>query len=426
MRQEHGISKPLTSIPHGLKTPEGDVVAKSPKNDGSSTPIPHSASATAGHTDPARTGPSVMMVGSRGIPNVQGGVEKHIEMIGSELVALGWQVTVIGRRQYLQQASQTVWQGVRVVPLWAPRAMSLEAIGHSIAAIFYAAVHRPDVVHIHAVGPALVTPLARLFGLKVVVTHHGYDYDRQKWGSFAKTVLKLGEAFGMYAANRKIAISQEIVDTMRQKYRVAVDLIPNGVATHQTINSTQTLETFGLTPRGYIIMVARIVPEKRQHDLLVAYSMLNCSKKLVIVGDADHESDYSVRVRALAAQNPSVVMTGFQTGDALAELFGNAALFVLPSSHEGMPIALLEARSYGLPVLASNITANLALNLAEEDYFPLGNVDALASAIKRKLASPFNEEEAERMRQSESDYSWTKIAKRTAEIYRSILPNFRR
>lgn len=304
--------------------------------------------------------------------------------------------------------------------------MALEAIGHSLAAVFYAAFHRPDIVHIHAVGPALVTPLARLLGLKVVVTHHGYDYDRQKWGMFAKTVLKLGEAFGMYAANRKIAISQEIADTMSKKYRVAVDLIPNGVATRQAINSTQTIDTFGLTPRGYIIMVARIVPEKRQHDLLVAYGMLNCPEKLVIVGDADHESDYSVRVRTLATENPSVVMTGFQTGDALAELFGNAALFVLPSSHEGMPIALLEARSYGLPVLASDIVANRALNLAAEDYFPLGNVDALASAMKRKLASPFNEEEAERMRQSETDYSWTKIAKRTAEIYRSILPTSRR
>lgn len=93
-------------------------------------------------------------------------------------------------------------------------------------------------------------------------------------------------------------------------------------------------------------------------------------------------------VRALASRVPGVVLTGFQTGDRLAELFANAALFVLPSSHEGMPIALLEAMAHGLPVLASDIVANRQLGLPAGDYFPLGNVDALSSAIAEKIANP--------------------------------------
>lgn len=366
--------------------------------------------------------PRVMMLGSRGIPNVQGGVEKHIEMIGTELVRMGWDVDVVGRRRYLPSTSESVWNGIRVIPLWAPKRMILEAIGHSIAGVFYAARQRPDILHIHAVGPALVAPLARLFGLKVIITHHGYDYERQKWGRFAKRMLKTGEAFGMRASNGRIAISQEIVRAMRKEYGVAVDFVPNGVSVQPKIISTETLKTFGLTPRRYIVMVARLVPEKRQHDLILAFAKANRPEKLVIVGGADHETEYSAHVKALAAATPSVVMTGFQTGAALAELYGNAALFVLPSSHEGMPIALLEALSYGLPVLASDIAANRELRLAPTDYFPMGDVDALATALGRKLSSPFDEDGTDELTsQIQTDYSWKTISERTAEVYRSVL-----
>lgn len=370
----------------------------------------------------AATRPRVMMLGSRGIPNVQGGVEKHIEMIGTELVQMGWDVDVIGRRQYLASTSESVWNGIRVIPLWAPKRMILEAIGHSIAGVFYAACQRPDVLHIHAVGPALVAPLARLFGLKVIITHHGYDYERQKWGRFAKRMLKTGEAFGMRASNGRIAISQEIVRAMRKEYGVTVDFVPNGVSVQPKVTSTEILKTFGLTPRRYIVMMARLVPEKRQHDLILAFAKANRPEKLVIVGGADHETEYSAYVKALAAATSSVVMTGFQTGAALAELYSNAALFVLPSSHEGMPIALLEALSYGLPVLASDIPANRELKLAPTDYFPMGDIDALAAALGRKLSGPFDEDGTdERTSQIQTDYSWKTISERTAEVYRSVL-----
>ncbi|CAM5563809.1 Alpha-monoglucosyldiacylglycerol synthase [Aquamicrobium terrae] len=376
-------------------------------------------------TSPDR--PRVMMLGSRGIPNVQGGIEKHIEMITTELVDLGWNVEVLGRRRYLATPTETFWNGIRIIPLWAPKRMTFETIGNSIAGVLFAARHRPDILHIHAVGPALVAPLARLLGLKVVVTHHGYDYNRQKWGGFAKRMLKLGEALGMYTANGRIAISQDIVRTMRRKYRVAADLVPNGVSMQSRETSTETLRAFGLLPRQYIVMIARVVPEKRQHDLIRAFAKLKRPEKLVLVGEADHETEYSASVKELAARTPSVVMTGFQTGSALSQLYGNARLFVLPSSHEGMPIALLEALSHGLPVLASDIDANLELNLPADDYFAMGDVDALAAALERKLSVPFREDMmSEIMQRIESDYSWKRIAERTAAVYRSVLRRPRR
>jgi glycosyltransferase involved in cell wall biosynthesis len=364
----------------------------------------------------------VMMLGLRGIPNVQGGVEKHVEMLAGRLLAQGWGVDVIGRRHYLAQSSSCSWEGIRVFPLWAPRMMALEAIVHTFLGVCFAALRRPDILHIHAIGPALLVPLARLFGLKVVVTHHGYDYDRQKWGSFAKRMLKLGESLGMKLANGRIAISRDIVETMGARYRVPVALVPNGVAVPPWRGESGVLEEFGLKRRRYVLLAARLVPEKRQTDLIRAFARLgDAGFKLVLAGGAEFETPYAQEVGAMANGVPGVVLTGFQTGERLTELFANAALFVLPSSHEGMPIALLEAMAYGLPVLASDIVANRELGLPAEDYFPLGDIDALAAAIAGKLANPLSEEEVlTQMVHVEATHSWTSVAQKTLAVYGAL------
>ncbi|UTY45849.1 glycosyltransferase family 4 protein [Sinorhizobium fredii] len=366
--------------------------------------------------------PRVVMLGLRGIPDVQGGVEKHVEMLSTRLAALGWSVDVIGRQRYLAKSSSYSWGEVRVFPLWAPRLMALEAIVHTFVGVCFAALRRPDVLHIHAIGPALLVPLARLLGLRVVVTHHGYDYDRQKWDTFAKRMLKLGERLGMRLAHGRIAISKDIVETMGERYTVPVALIPNGVAIAPWRAGTGILDEFGLTRRRYVLLAARLVPEKRQTDLIRAFASLgDTGVKLVLAGSAEFETPYANEVRAMAEAVPGVVLTGFQSGDRLAELFAEATLFVLPSSHEGMPIALLEAMAHGLPVLASDIVANRELGLPDDDYFPLGDIDALAAAIARKIENPPSDDEVRsQVAHMESTHSWASVAQKTLAIYRAL------
>jgi len=172
-----------------------------------------------------------------------------------------------------------------------------------------------------------------------------------------------------------------------------------------------------------VLLAARFVPEKRQRDLIEAFA--RCGDpgfKLVLAGGAEFETDYSREVKALAQSVPGVVLTGFQTGDRLAELFANAGLFVLPSSHEGMPIALLEAMAFGLPVLASDIVANKELGLPESDYFPLGDVDALTAGMMAKMAHPFSDAQIRaRMDHVEQTYSWSHVAQSTLQVYRALL-----
>ena len=362
----------------------------------------------------------VMMLGLRGFPGVQGGVETHAEHLCQLLKELDCDVEVVVRSAYVPSDRGDNWQGVRYLRIWSPKSRALETIVHSFLGVLAAAWRRPDVLHVQAIGPALVVPLARLLGLQVVVTHHGADYEREKWGRFARAVLSAGEAFGMRYSNRRIVISQTIRNLVSDKYGLESDVIPNGVDLPELPSSTSALEKFGLTPGRYVLTVSRLVPEKRHKDLIAAYKTAELNGwKLVLIGASDHADAYAAEVLELARATPGVVFAGFQTGLALRELYAHAGVFVLPSSHEGLPIVLLEALSYGLPVVTSDIPAHLEIGLDERHYFPLGNVHELAARLQSFAHMRWPEEMRKSTRRWVAEhYEWRSVVKQTLGVYR--------
>lgn len=364
----------------------------------------------------------VMVLGLRGFPGVQGGIETHAEHLYPLLADMGCDVEVLVRSSYQEYGNDT-YQGVRFKRLWSPRRTGVEAIVHSVLGVLYAGLQRPDILHIHAIGPAIVTPLARLFGLRVVVTHHGPDYDRDKWGVFSRWVLRTGEAMGMRLSHQRIVISEVIKDIVRTKYGLDSVVIRNGVNLPDIPDTQFALQEFGLTPRQYVLQVSRLVPEKRQLDLIRAFAASGLVEwKLVLVGAIEPADAYSQSVSELAERTPGVILTGFQTGLALQELFANAGVFVLPSSHEGLPIALLEAMSYGVPVLASDIRANREVGLPGRQYFTLGDTCALAESLNRVAVDPAecwsNSETREWLKKY---FDWSAIAAQTYAVYQAAI-----
>jgi len=170
----------------------------------------------------------IAILGTRGFPNVQGGVEKHCEGLAVHLVQSTCDVIVFTRRPYVDENIKE-YKGVKLVALPAIRHKSLEAPLHTLIGVFAALRYRPDILHIQAIGPALFTSLARILGMKVVVTSHGSNYEHLKWGRFAKLVLRLGEFVGVVFANKVIAISKNIADDIKRKYNREATIIPNGV-----------------------------------------------------------------------------------------------------------------------------------------------------------------------------------------------------
>ncbi|MCG6390971.1 glycosyltransferase family 4 protein [Vibrio fluvialis] len=362
----------------------------------------------------------ITVLGTRGIPDVLGGVETHCQHLYPQLVKqFGAEVCVIARSPYVPY-QRSSYEGVQTKAIWAPKKKSLEAIVHSTLAAFSTLFDGSDVVHVHAIGPGLVVPLLRLLGKKVVFTHHGPDYDRQKWGGFAKKVLMLGEKFAAKWANEVIVISEVINRILQQKYqRFDANLIYNGVLAPVPLSAdiiSTTLSQYQLTPQNYMVAVGRFVEEKGFHDLIDAYRDSGLSMLLVLVGDTDHETPYSAALKEKASTTPGVILTGFLKGDALKAVFSQARLFVMPSYHEGLPIALLEAMSFSLPAIVSDIPANSEVALDTNCYFPVGDV----SALSHKLAA-LPEETHVDYSEYLAKYDWQKIAQQTMQVYQKVV-----
>lgn len=217
-----------------------------------------------------------------------------------------------------------------------------------------------------------------------------------------------------------IVISSVIGRIIEQRCGRASHLIYNGVLPPKPVADTDYLASLGVVPGKYILAVARFVPEKGLSDLIEAFSGLLSDYKLVIAGDADHETEYSRNLKKSAAAHDGIILTGYLTGLRLDQVFRHAGLFVLPSYHEGLPIALLEALSYGLPVLVSNIPANREVDLASDRFFRTGDIIDLRDKLRNHLDKEMCKTERDGMLTMIAEkYNWERIADQTIEVYRA-------
>lgn len=364
----------------------------------------------------------IVVTGTRGIPDIMGGVETHSEELFPRIAARGADVTVIRRTSYVRD-TLTEWKGVKLVNVDSPKKKSFEAIIHTFRAVNRAKELGADILHIHAIGPAMLTPYAKLRGMRVVFTHHGPDYDRDKWGVMAKAILKLGERMGCQFADEVIVISDVIKELIARKYgrKEHVHLIYNGVPSPDICDYPEYFEELGIEKGKYILGMCRFVPEKRLHDLVTAYASLMKNEvfrvkniRLVLAGDTDFEDAYSRELKKTARES-GVILTGFVKGRKLHALLTHALCYCLPSSHEGLPIALLEAMSYRLPVVVSDIPANLEVGLSDTCYFPCGDTERLADRLEQVISQPL-----QRVDYDMTAYDWDQIAEQVMGVYTSM------
>lgn len=364
----------------------------------------------------------VFVIGLRGFPDVAGGVESHCEHLYSALVKKNVDVSVIVRSPYVSHGGPPTWNCISFVKIWSPVTPGVEALVHSLIGVLFSAIKRPNILHIHSIGPAIFTPLARLVGLKVVVTHHASDYNQAKWGLLGRSLLRAGEAMAARFANELICVSRHGAAEIELHYGRKPIVIPNGVVLSEDNGNREFIKSFGLVPGRYFLHVGRAIPDKRQDDLLEAFSMVaRPGWKLVLVGDLTGSDKYSQRVRALAKVDKRVILAGFRSGLALKSLYGYAGCFVMPSSYEGFPIALLEALSFGVPVIASDIPAHREVELPVSSYFSVGNVPGLADLMMTGNQFSGDETWTKLRAFVNRRYNWDAIAEQVKMVYKEIM-----
>ena len=365
------------------------------------------------------------MIGQKGFPPIHGGIEKHVAELARRLGPLGFEVTIYSRPHYSDADGPCDLPGVRVKKLPSIPTKHLDAISHTILATGDALFHGADVVHYHALGPGLLSGLPRwLKGQGTVVTVHGLDWQRDKWGRVARGVLRLGESASVGLPNRTIVVSRSLREHYLEQHKKATTYIPNGIAPPVYQEPRLILEE-GID-KEFVLFVGRLVPEKGCHLLLEAWRKLPVAVRdrydLVIAGDAGFTPGYVDELRNTAPQG--VRFLGYLHGPILEELYTNTSLVVLPSTLEGLSITLLEGMSYARCCLVSDIPPNIEVAGGEAVLFESGNPRDLGEKITALLNDAelrTKKGETAQIRAIEN-YSWDRVAALTADLYRDMVP----
>jgi len=368
----------------------------------------------------------IAFIGQKGIPTIYGGVERHVEELAVNLAHRGHDVTVYTRSYYTPTTKHS-FRGVKLVSLWSLKTKHLDAISHTLFATLHAIRHRYDIIHYHGVGPSLLSFLPKALGAKskVIATFHSVDRKHKKWGPIARYFLWLGEWAIVSFPDQTISVSRTIQEYCLLVHKKQTIYIPNGVSQNLPRNQKPSMirRTFGLMADQYILAVSRLIPHKGIHTLIEAFKNLETKKNLVIVGDAFYTDSYVKKLQTLAGSDQRIIFTGFQKGKMLAELFSNAYLFVLPSEAEGLPIALLEAASFGRCVLASNIPENIEVVRANGQVLGYTFRNKDTADLSRKLRQLIERPDMIKHRGAlarkviNHEFNWQTIARDVEQLY---------
>lgn len=367
----------------------------------------------------------IAMLGHKRIPSREGGIEIVVEELAARMAKKSHSVTCYNRKGHNVAGSEfdgtklKTYKGVTLQEVFTIDKRGLAAMTASVSASLRAALGNYDVVHIHAEGPAFMCWLPKLFGKKVIVTVHGLDHQRAKWGKFASWYIRSGEKNAVRFADEIIVLSKGVQDYFQNTYGRTTRFIPNGVNKAKLRKARQITEKWGLTKDSYILYLGRIVPEKGERYLIEAFKQTKTDKKLVIAGGSSDTQAFMDELKSLAKDDDRIIFTGFVQGEILEELYSNPYIYTLPSDLEGMPLSLLEAMSYGNCCLTSDIPE--CAEVVEDKALLFRKSDV--SDLKTKLQNACDHPEMVETYKAQAEeficrkYNWDDVVEKTLKLY---------
>lgn len=361
----------------------------------------------------------IAMIGQKGFPATWGGIERHVEAIATRLVERGHEVSVFSRFHYTEHSG--VHKGVRNYRYPSLNTKHLDTITACALASLKTIFSRFDVVHFHALGPSVFSWIPKLRKSKTVVTIHGLDWQRGKWGRFAQFFLRKCEATSVHGPDRTIVVSKTLKKYFKEKHNAETTFIPNGTDPGER-RPPNRIKKWDLDKHKYALFVGRLVPEKGCHYLIEAFRRLDTDARLVMAGGSSFSDGYVDSLERLRQGDPRIQMVGYVYGEVLEELWTNAHFIVQPSILEGQSISLIEALSYGKCVLVSDIPENMEVVEDCAVSFNTRDVEDLHEKMKMLLGDPRLVDRVARRcgHLAEDQFSWPKIVEATERVYYEI------
>jgi glycosyltransferase involved in cell wall biosynthesis len=368
----------------------------------------------------------IAVIGAKGLPPHQGGIEHYCAEVFPRIVEQGHSVDLFAQASYTGAAwrDEYKFRGVTIKVMPSLGIGGVDTfLGSAIAALI-ATRQSYDIIHFHALGPGLFSLIPRLVSQsKVVLTCHGLDWKRAKWGRFSSRVIRLGEKTAVQFAHEIVVVSSDLQVYFKKTYERPTVFISNAPASYiDSDPKFSFIRSLGIQPNQYVVFLGRLVPEKCPDLLIEAFKSLQSKHlKLVLVGGG--AETYSSQLYQLAAQHPNIIFTGELRGSQLSEIVRGARLFVLPSDLEGSPLALLEAMRERIPIVASDIAPHCELLQPDRGLlFKRGDCQSLEESLHWALS---HGDEMALMAKKAQHYtavhhSWSRVSAETLQVYESL------
>lgn len=366
----------------------------------------------------------IAMIGQKKVPSRLGGVEVAVEALAVRMAARGHQVTLYncyrrGLRKEKGVKRRWKYKGVWIREVMVPNIRGISTVWGTFVATVLAVIGKYDCIHYHAEGPAAMAVFPKLFGIRTIVTIHGLDWKRSKWGSGASWYLRHGEKTAVLCADEIIVLSESAHKYFMEQYHRDTIVIPNGIERPEKYEANLITQYWGLERDKYILYLGRIVPEKGIENLIRAYLKVKTDKKLVIAGGESDTKTFYKKMQEIAKEDSRILFTGFVGGKVLGELYSNCYLYCLPSELEGMPLSLLEALSYGCCCLCSDISECTEVLQNKGFLFEKQNASDLGRMLQILCDDSQKVERSREMAVNSlfENYDWEKITEETLALY---------
>jgi len=355
---------------------------------------------------------SIAILGTRGIPARYGGFETFAEALAMRLAARGHRVTVYGRLGRVGREPEFPWpDGVASILLPAVPTKHLETVSHGLASAVHAAAAGYDVAIVCNQANAPLLPVLRAARIPAALCVDGFEEQRAKWGSAARSYLAFCRAAAVRYADALIADARVVAERWRDKSRSPVEYIPYGVDLTPD-SGTDALDRLGLAPGGYVLYASRLEPENNAHLVSEAFARVRTDKRLAIVGDAPYARHYIRRL--MATRDPRVCFVGGVYGRAYRQLQAHCAAYVQATEVGGTHPALLEGLAWSPCVVVHDTPENREVAGDAALFFHFRDADHLSRQIQHALDNPqLRLELAAKARERvRSQYDWNEVADR--------------
>jgi glycosyltransferase involved in cell wall biosynthesis len=358
----------------------------------------------------------VAIIGTVGIPSRYGGFETLAHHLTNELKDEFLFTVYCSKKAY--QKHERVKQFNKAELIYLPfDANGMQSIIYDIVSIFHA-LFFADTLLILGVSGGIVIPFVRLFTRKkIIVNIDGLEWRRDKWNKFAKWFLKLSERVAVKFSHADITDNESIKRYTSINYKTLSHLIEYG-GDHviQFGSAKKYLDKYPFLNHAYAFKVARIEPENNVHVILEAFSKTN--QPLVVVGNWG-KSEYGIQLKKEYQSYKNIILLDpIYEQEELDVIRRNCILYVHGHSAGGTNPSLVEAMCLNLPVLAFNVSYNIATTENQALYF--NNAKDLEQIIKNLSYKQLLDNLLKMEEIAKRRYKWNVIASK----YKNLIYTF--